>query len=203
MNGKVLSIFFVVFVLGIFLINNVAGDKIYNRVISFSPSITEIIYALHAEDQLIGVNIYCVYPPEVQNKTKVGVTAKPDIEKVISLNPDLVFVPNYSLPSGNMDPNYIKIMQNANITVVIINYPYSIEDIYNNTRTIAKYLGKEKEAENLIKNMKERIENVKKLKDKYVFSTPKIAQIYYSSQEARIWVYGKNSLNNEEIEIAG
>lgn len=60
------------------------------RIISLSPGITEILFALEAGDRIAGVTSYSDYPEEAKTKPNVGEYQAPDIEKIISLRPDLV-----------------------------------------------------------------------------------------------------------------
>ena len=62
-----------------------------NRIISLAPHITEIIYALHAQDQLVAVTDFCRYPEEAASKEKIGGLLDPNIEKIIMLKPTLIF----------------------------------------------------------------------------------------------------------------
>lgn len=60
------------------------------RIISTAPSITEMLYALGLGDRIVGVTMYCHYPPEALKKPKVGTYLRPDLETILSLRPDLV-----------------------------------------------------------------------------------------------------------------
>jgi len=60
------------------------------RIISTSPSITEMLYALGLGDRVVGVTSYCHYPPEVRDKPKIGNYLRPDVETIVSMQPDLV-----------------------------------------------------------------------------------------------------------------
>jgi iron complex transport system substrate-binding protein len=60
------------------------------RIIALSPAISEIIFAFKKGGELVGVNEYASYPPEVQTMTKIGGYSKPSLEKIFSLNPSLV-----------------------------------------------------------------------------------------------------------------
>ncbi|PKP60504.1 MAG: hypothetical protein CVT88_02810 [Candidatus Altiarchaeales archaeon HGW-Altiarchaeales-1] len=166
----------------------------YEKVISISPSITEDIYAINGEDYLIGVTIFCNYPEDAKSKTKIGGYVTPSIEKIISLKPDLVFAHDLT------DPDDIKLLQDANITIIRINISENFDGMYYNIRTIAKYLGKKNEGENLINNMKERTEEVKKTKKALIFSTPSVAEIAGINP---LWVSGKNTFINDIIETSG
>lgn len=60
------------------------------RIISLAPSNTEILYALGAGDQIVGVTTFCDYPPEAKAKTKVGGWVNVDYDAIKSLEPDIV-----------------------------------------------------------------------------------------------------------------
>ena len=61
------------------------------RIVSLVPSITETLCALGLADALVAVTVYCVEPREVvRGKTRIGGEKNPDLEKIRSLEPDLV-----------------------------------------------------------------------------------------------------------------
>ena len=60
------------------------------RIISTAPSITEMLYTLGLGDHVAGVTEFCHYPPEVRDKPKIGDFLRPNVETVLSMQPDLV-----------------------------------------------------------------------------------------------------------------
>src|ERR1700735_30637 len=62
------------------------------RIVSTTPSITEILYALGLGDRVAGVTRFCRYPPEAQQKPKIGDYDNPNLEAIASLKPDLVII---------------------------------------------------------------------------------------------------------------
>ncbi|MEZ5047746.1 MAG: helical backbone metal receptor [Chitinophagaceae bacterium] len=61
------------------------------RIISLVPSITELLFHLELDKEIIGITKFCIHPPEkIKNYTKIGGTKNPDIDKIISLKPDLI-----------------------------------------------------------------------------------------------------------------
>jgi iron complex transport system substrate-binding protein len=61
------------------------------RIISLSPHITEILYALEQEDKLVAVSDFCIYPPQVKTKERIGGIINPNIEKIVTLRPTYLF----------------------------------------------------------------------------------------------------------------
>jgi iron complex transport system substrate-binding protein len=60
------------------------------RIVSLAPSITEMFFSLGVGDQVIGATDYCNYPPEAKKIPRVGGLGQPNVEKIISMAPDLV-----------------------------------------------------------------------------------------------------------------
>jgi iron complex transport system substrate-binding protein len=58
------------------------------RALSQVPSITEILYALGQQDRIVGVSKFCRFPPEAEQKPKIGGLHDADIEKILTLQPD-------------------------------------------------------------------------------------------------------------------
>jgi iron complex transport system substrate-binding protein len=61
------------------------------RIVSLAPNLTETVYALGAEDRLVGDTNYCDTPPEAKLKPHVGNPQHPSLEAIVALHPDLVF----------------------------------------------------------------------------------------------------------------
>jgi len=62
------------------------------RIISLIPAVTEMVYAIGGAPQLVGVGSFDTYPPEVASLPRVGGLLDPDVERILSLKPDLVIV---------------------------------------------------------------------------------------------------------------
>lgn len=60
------------------------------RIVSLSPSVTEILYGVGAWSQVVAVSQYCSYPPDVANKPRVGGWADINLEQITTLKPDLI-----------------------------------------------------------------------------------------------------------------
>lgn len=69
-----------------------AAQQQPQRIISLIPAVTEMLFALGAGDRVIAVSSFDKYPPEVENLQRVGALLDPDLERILSLQPDLVAV---------------------------------------------------------------------------------------------------------------
>ena len=58
-----------------------------HRVVSLAPGITETLYALGLQDELVGDTDYCDYPPDAQRKPKVGGAINPSVEAIAGSSP--------------------------------------------------------------------------------------------------------------------
>ena len=63
-----------------------------SRIITLIPAVTEMLFAIGAGQQVVGVSSFDTYPPEATTRTRVGALLNPDFERVLSLKPDLVVV---------------------------------------------------------------------------------------------------------------
>lgn len=82
------------------------------RIISLSPSTTEILYGVGAFERVVAVSDYCDYPPEVKTLPRVGGWGNPNIERLAALRPDLVVVSDVQLPflKSRLDALHIPVL---------------------------------------------------------------------------------------------
>jgi iron complex transport system substrate-binding protein len=166
-----------------FVVTNLFAE--YKRIISLAPSATESLYELGIDEELIANTVYC--SDGNFKKEKIGTVTEPNIEKIISLNPDLII----ATKEGNYK-TVIEKMIRLKLTVYVME-PYSdFEDVCNNFQTLADYLGKSDEAKKIITDVKEEIlnlsnETVNKNKEK----------IFWEVGANPIFTVGKQSFVNE------
>jgi len=65
------------------------------RIVCVAPSNTEILYALGAQERIVGVSRFCDYPPEARHKPRCGGFLDPGIESILALKPDLVLAQSF------------------------------------------------------------------------------------------------------------
>ena len=106
------------------------------RAVSLMPSYTEIIFALGAGDDLVGVSSFCNYPPEAAKIEKTGDYLRPNIEKVYSLKPDVVFTGAWAGKS------VVKQLSSLGVKVAALPEEKKAEDVLTTVRLIAAALGR-------------------------------------------------------------
>jgi iron complex transport system substrate-binding protein len=154
------------------------------RIISLAPSNTEMVYALGLQDSLIGVTTYDNYPPEVKDKPQVSGFSDVDIEKIVSLQPDLV------LAADIHKAEVVPALEKLGINVVVIR-PGTIEDVLNELTLLGKISGKSDQAAALVAGLKQR---VKAVTDKVSQSTAAKPRILYVTWYDPIWTAGDDTM---------
>jgi iron complex transport system substrate-binding protein len=123
------------------------------RIISTAPDTTEILFALGLGNRVVGVSTYCNYPEEAKTREKIGTFQDPNIEKVLALKPDLV------ISTGGVQRQFIERLEKMGIPVYT-SYPHNLDEVLKSIYKIGLVTGAEKEANDLIFDLKFRIARV-------------------------------------------
>ncbi len=162
------------------------------RIISLAPNITEILFSLGLDEEIVGVSIHCNFPEKTKTKVRVGSYIRLDFEKIISLNPDLIIATG----AGNTRDMVDRLGQLGFSTYVI--YPKNFSDILKNIVHVGQVVNREKEARVIIEGMRRRSQGVIELtKD---LPRPKV---FIQIGEAPIVTVGKGSFADDLIRLAG
>jgi iron complex transport system substrate-binding protein len=121
-----------------------------HRIISLAPSITEDLFALGLGGKVVGDTTYDNYPPAAVNITKVGGFSSPSIEKIVSLNPDVVFAS--SLENNTL----LSTLSGYGIPTVVLN-PTSLTGILNDLSLIGKVSGSAGNSSALVANLTQKM----------------------------------------------
>jgi iron complex transport system substrate-binding protein len=122
------------------------------RIISITPSTTEIIYALGAEDNLIGRDGFSIYPPEVESVEVVGdFFGMVPSEALLAAEPDLI------IAGGIISEEQITTIEELGLTVYYQEDPVDFEGLYDNINAIGSLIGYEEEAADFVKSLEARV----------------------------------------------
>src|SRR5262249_46637085 len=114
-----------------------------HRIVSTAPSITEILFCLRAGDQGVCDTRYCHYPEAAKSKPKIGGFKTPNIELILALNPDLVFV-------NDSQTNVVAALRQTGRIDVITLYPDSVSGIYRSIQIVAQKIGMPERGKGLV-----------------------------------------------------
>jgi iron complex transport system substrate-binding protein len=119
------------------------------RIVSLIPAVTEMLFAIGAGSQVVAVSSFDTYPPEAKKLPHVGALIDPDLEKILSLHPDLVvaFATQTKLRE-----------QLARAKIPVYVYRHSgLADVFTTIRDVGARVGREKAAEDLALSLETRI----------------------------------------------
>ncbi len=170
----------------------VAIDQIPQRLVSFGPSITEILFALGLEEKVVGVSNYCDYPEAAELKPKVGDAFNPSLERIVELEPDLVLTLKQEQLNTELDALGIKFM---------VLDPEDIDGILGDIELVGEITGTKKRAEELIKDMQDSISQVIALME----DIPKVSVFFIidATDPTLPWTAGTGSFIDALITMAG
>lgn len=179
-----------------------AGNEItipseINKIISISPSNTEIIVDLGLGDKLVAVDEYSKGIEGLPENLTYFDIMNPDVEQLVALEPDIIFATGMSMAEGN-DP--FKPIKDLGITVAYIPSSDSIEGIYEDIMFIADSLQADGKGQELVDGMKTKIDEFREkgsaIKDKKT--------VYFEIAAApNLYSFGSGVFLNEMIEIIG
>jgi iron complex transport system substrate-binding protein len=166
------------------------------RLISLAPSVTEILFAVGAGEEVVGVTSYCNYPPEALKKEQIGGfdPKTMSIEKIISLKPDLV------LASDDFQQPVIDALAALNVPVVSV-YATTIDGVYDNIAFVGQVTGHSNQAAQLVSRMKARIQAVQDKVGK--LSADKRVSVFWETWDEPLMTAGPKSFTGQLVEAAG
>ena len=125
------------------------------RVVTLTPSINEIVYALGVGKDVVANTRYCDFPEESQKVKKVGGYASISLEKILLANPSVVIAQNY-------DEKLLSNLKNLNIKTLTFKTD-SIKDINNTIFSLGNYFDKQQKAKELISNINNSLTSLKSI----------------------------------------
>ncbi len=162
------------------------------RIVSLAPNITEILFSLGLDEEIVGTSIHCNFPEKAKTKVRVGSYTSLDYEKITSVRPDLIIATG----AGNTRDMVDRLERLGFPTYVI--YPKNFEDILRSIVHIGQGVNREEEARAIIEGMKKRAHRVTELTKN--LPRPKVfAQI----GDAPMVTAGKGSFTDDLIRLAG
>ncbi len=131
---------------------DVVLEEIPQRVISLSPSTTEILFAVGAGDRLVGRDSNSIYPEAVLEVQDLGsMWEGVPVEEILALQPDLVVM------GENISPDSAQQLRDLGLAVFWQANPLDFDGLYSNLNDLAELCGTAEQAQGLIKDLQERV----------------------------------------------
>jgi iron complex transport system substrate-binding protein len=162
------------------------------RILSLSPNLTEIVFALGLGDRIVGVSSDSDWPAEAKAKPKVGTFWQPNTEAVIAARPDLVVCETFP-----QQKEVAETLKRAGLNVLSLRVE-SIDELFSAIAQIGVAADCNTAAEQLTANVEEELGRIKSMS-----STCEKVKVLWVIQTEPVRVAGVNTFINEIIELAG
>ena len=162
------------------------------RAVSLAPNLTEIVFALQAQESLVGVTSYCDYPEAAKTLEKVGDTLQPNIERIIGLRPQVVLVSTASQLEA-----FTRQLDSHRIAVFVTD-PRDLEGVFHSVYQLGQVLNMQQNAERLVQNLRSRTAAVEEAVKGY-----QPVKVFYQLSDEPLYTAGKDSFVTDLIRRAG
>jgi iron complex transport system substrate-binding protein len=163
-----------------------------SRIVSLVPSVTEVIFALGADDRLVGRTDYCQYPPAARAKTSVGGMVDPSLEAVVALKPDLVIATD----EGNREETFQQLAR-LGIPIYLV-HATRLDALLDMIARVGALTGRQAAVGPLTASLRRRVDAVRRAVAP--FPRPRVLYVIWPDP---LIVPGRPSLLTELIEAAG
>lgn len=171
----------------------VTVPKRVQRVVSLAPSATEILFAIGAGAQVVGVDAFSNYPEAATKAAKVGDYAKISLESVVALKPDVVL-------ASSLHGQMLGQMEQLGLKVLFVE-PRDMEGVYKDIELVGRVTGHEAEAARVVSEMKAKLASVSA---KLAGLTPQERPVvYYEVWSDPLMSAGPRTYTHEVIQLAG
>lgn len=164
------------------------------RIASMAPSITETLFAVDAQDRVVGVTTADDYPPEVEEIEEVGDYREPNVEKLLDLEVDLLFL---SFDSATAEEAQ-SLEEQTGAEVVVVN-PESIEETVESVGLLAQAVGEPENGEEVQESMSRELSEI----DETLGSAERQTVFYELYSDGPLQTVGPGSFVHDAIERAG
>lgn len=174
-----------------------AGERVRvplrpQRIVTLAPNLTEIVYAIGAGERLVGNTTFCDYPAEAKQVAKVGDTLQPNIERIIALKPEVIFI-----STASQLETFTKQLNERGIAVFVTD-PHDLEGVFRSIKTLGELLGQEAQAEKLVGDLRARAATVEE-----AVKTRQPVTVFYQVSPSPLWTAGRKSWITDLIRRAG
>lgn len=163
------------------------------RIISMAPNLTEILFALGLDEEIVAVTNDSDYPPQAMQKRKVGSFWQPDIEAVLACRPTLVITESFKQQS-----NLAARLSEIGCRTIVLDV-WNTEQLYKAIETIGTAAGRDTQASQMIERLRQKQQQIA-ARHRDVQNRPKVLWVI---QRQPLRAAGHSAFPTELIEMAG
>ncbi|MCW8275976.1 cobalamin-binding protein [Pseudomonas sp. PCH199] len=176
-----------------FLLLAVSGSAVaVERVVSLAPSLSEIVVELGSADLLVGVLDAGERPAELKHLPSVGRYGQLDMERLLSLKPDLLL-----LWPGSVGPAQREQLKHLNIPTYVAE-PHNLEQLIAQIEAIANQLGRPERGTSLATDLRQRLD---KLRQRYRRDQP--LHVFYQVWDRPLYTVGGGQIISDALDVCG
>ncbi|MCX2897573.1 cobalamin-binding protein [Pseudomonas mandelii] len=178
--------------LAVLLLAGSGGAAAVQRVVSLAPSLTEIVVELNSADLLVGVLDAGERPAALQHLASVGGYGQLDMERLLSLKPDLLL-----LWPGSVGPAQREQLKRLNIPTFVAE-PHDLQQLTAQIETIAQQLGRPERGMALAASLRKRLAE---LRLRYHREEP--LRVFYQVWDRPLYTVGGGQIISDALEVCG
>lgn len=164
------------------------------RIVSLSPSATEILFALGVGNSVVGATTYCNYPAAAKRIERVGGFGTPNVEKVLSLKPQLV------VAAGFERPDTVKALEESGIRVVDVQAK-SFEELFEAILRTGRAAHRSRQAEELVARMRAELATL--ARERQAAPSRPAPRVFVEIWDSPLMTVGRTSFLDDVIARAG
>jgi iron complex transport system substrate-binding protein len=164
------------------------------RIISLAPNVTEMLFALGLQDCIVGVTDYCDWPPEAKGIECVGGLGAPNIEKLLTIAPDLVIATDFE------NKHMRGLIRSAGVQLLELEIN-TIEEVFESLVEIGQLCRCQERAARLVAELRSRLQQITDtIKEKSLSGRPRVfVEIWHDP----VTTAGAKSFIDDVIRLAG
>jgi len=162
------------------------------RIVCLAPNLTEILFALGLEKEIVGVTLHSDYPPAAAEKTKMGTFWQPNIEAIVAAKPNLVITLGFE-----QQKNLAERLKRIGYSSLMVNLE-KVSHLFKVIAEIGSATGRQDRADALVTDIRQRLDKLSVL-----VGTRTKVRVLWVVQREPLRVAGRDTFVNEMIELAG
>jgi len=161
------------------------------RIVALAPNLTEIVYALGAQDRLVAVSNYSDSPPEAKSKPRIGMPMNPNLEAIVAAHPDIVLATAVN--------RYATADELTRLGIAVYGTdPHTVEGMLESIEHIGGVIGATARAESVVASLRQRLNALQSK-----LAGAPVARVFFVVGESPLISLGEHTFIADALRYAG